>query len=191
MKVNIDSPEETNLVYTGYTGKVLSVETHITTAVHPGQVGLTASTFETRKAKAALANGRIKEFDADKIEMQAGDDVEFITASDDKSIYIKNLTTGVSNVADLRYTPWEGTSILGIACIAVVVYGVYSIFWGKSFMTGLSCVVGGSIALTIIIKARSFLKGISESNFHEKVRATGIKVTKFKPVQEVDSIGVR
>ena len=191
MKVNIDSPEETKLVYTGYTGKVLSVETHITTAVHPGQVGLTASTFETRKAKAALANGRIKEFDPDKIEMQAGDDVEFITASDDKSIYIKNLTTGVSNVADLHYTTWEGASIVGLAGIAVVVYGAYSIFWGKSFMTGVSCVVGGSIALTIIIKARSFLKGISESNFHEKVRATGIKVTKFKPVQEVDSIGVR
>ena len=191
MKVDIDSPEETKLIYTGYSGKVLSVETHITTAVHPGQVGLTSSTFETRIAKAALANGRIKEFDPDKIEMQEGDEVEFITASDGKSIYIKNLTTGVSDVADLRYTPWEAASIVAMGCIAIVAYGAYSIFTGKSFMTGLSCVVAGSIAATIVIKARMFLKGSCESDFHKKVKATGITVTKFKPVQEEDSVGVR
>ena len=190
MKVNIDSPEETKLVYVGYSGKVLSVEIHITTAVHPGEGGLTSSTFETRIAKAALANGRIKEFDPDKIEMQEGDEVEFITASDGKSIYIKNLATGMSDVADLRYTKSEAAPIVGLVCIAVVVYGVYSIFSGKSFMTGLSCVVAGSIVLAILIKVREFMKGSFESDFHKKVKATGITVAKFKPVLEQDSIGV-
>ena len=176
------------MVYSGFSGKVLSVETHINTAVLHGLNGITSSTLEVKIAKVTLTNGRIKEFDPDKIEMQADGDVEFVTTSDGKSIYLKNLTTGVSNVAERLYTKSEAAPFVGMACIAIIVYGGYSIFLDKSLMTGLSYVVARSIVLAMVIKVCTFLQIRFESDFYNKVRATGIKVAKFKAVQEEDLI---
>jgi hypothetical protein len=198
MQVYINSPEETKLVYTGYSGRVMSVETHIGTAVQGGStnsvitgkdVYVTSSTFEIKKAKVILTNGRIKEFGTEKIEMQEGDEVEFITAENGKNIYVKNSTTGITIIADLYYTKLD-LGLVAMACLAAIIFGVYGIFKGlftpslAIFIVGITSAVAGSIVLMLMIKIRNRLKETFESDFHKKVRATGIVVSEFKSVQE-------
>lgn len=197
MRVFINSPEQAKLIYTGYSGRVLIVETHIGSAVQGGTTNsiitgkhlhITSSTVEVKKAKVVLANGRIKELDIDKIEMQEGDEVEFITADDGKNIYIKNSTTGVTNIADLYYMSRSGIGLASCASLAAIAFGVYFLFDIFkhplfSLILGLPLIFGGFAVITLTTNISNRLKGNSESDFHEKVRATGIVVSAFKPIK--------
>ena len=197
MRVCINSPEELKFVYTAYSGRVLNVETHIGTAIQGGTTNsvitgkdlyITSTSVEFKRAKVALPNGRVKEFPTDGVEMQEGDEVEFIAASNGSNIYVKNATTGDWDIADLDYTRSQLlVPVAGIACLAVVGYGIFFIFQGKSFMIfmiGLLFFLVGSISLILMIKIRAASIKKLEADFQKKVRASGITVPSFKNIKK-------
>lgn len=188
MRIFIDSPEVAKNIYEGYNGRVLEVQTHIGALVNGGGVGgnvfLTSSTVEVKKARVALKNGRIKEINVNDVEVQEGDEIEFVTAGDGMTIYVKNLTTGVSNMVDLYYEGSVALNFFAIALVGIIIYGLINIFSGKTFLMGLFCVAGGVAMFFVMGLVRQFWVRNLESDFHKKIRATGIDVPVFKPAKQ-------
>ena len=191
MQVIINSPEATQFAYTAYSGKVLKAE-----IIHSSQQGgvfkspingersYLPSALATRRAKVALPSGRIKEFDTN-IEMQEGDEVEFIIASNGDKIYVKNTTSGDWDIAEPVYQRSETTvPLVGFMCILVVTFGVYSLFKTKSFMLGLACVSVGIGVIILMMRYRQTVVGKLKAEYEAKVEATGIKVPAFKAVKQ-------
>ena len=191
MYIHINDTEEINHVYTTYVGRVVGIETLVKSTIHGGTVAsggkefsMHATSIEVKKAKVVLPNGRIKEFDTEGIEMQEGDEVEFTTAENGKCVFVKNATTGDSDVAEPYYIKSEVVPWAAMACLASICYGVYSIFWRQSFLLGLAYFAAGTITMTLMYKFRSASIKKSNANFQEKIKATGATVTLFKAVND-------
>lgn len=191
MYVVINSPEYTNQAYTSYAGRILSVETLVGTSVqgittnsvfNGKELSIRSTSAEYQKARVTLANGRIREFHTDGVEMQEGDEVEFISSENGSNVYVKNVTTRDWDIAEPRYNRSEIPPVSGMACMLSIAYGGYSVYKFKSFMVGFGCILVGAVALALMIKfERAWVRKL-RFKFEEKVRATGTQVASFKEV---------
>lgn len=188
MSIFIDSPEERNKEYTGHHGRVLSVQTHVGTAVNRVGTGsdiyVSSSVVEVKKARVALDNGRIKEIDTYNIEMQEDDKVELITSDDGGLIYLKNSTTGSFYMDELCHEAPVGLCIFIAVSVVMAGFGLVSIFSSKSYFVGSICFAAGLIVLFKTSKAWGAWLQKIQGEFHKKIRATGIDVQNFKPVKQ-------
>ena len=149
MDVVVNDPEQKKQAYTAYSGKVLSLETVVLTSVHGGTThsvltgtdfSVHSSSVELKKARVVLSNGRIKEFNTEGMEMQEGDSVEFITAENGNTIFVRNLATGDFEIAEPRFKVGEGGAFVIFACLGGIAYGLYALFSQWQFMRGFGCI---------------------------------------------------
>lgn len=194
MEVVVNDPEEKKQAYTAYSGKVLSLDTIVKTSVHGGTTHsvLTGTDFsvhstsvELKKARVVLSNGRIKEFNTEGMEMQEGDSVEFITAENGKTIFVRNLATGDFKIADPTYRLGEGGAFVIFACLGCIAYGLYALFSQGQFVRGFGCIALGVVIPLGMGHLLETSKSKSALDFRRKVEGTGIQVPKFKPLRQV------
>ena len=175
-----------------YTGKVLTVETHrgssvsgtTTNTISAGKVlNIQSRGFKSTTVKVMLPTGRHKEFDGQGIEMQEGDEVDFVITDMGCPIYAKNITTGIEEVAQPVYYSEGVIAFFLIVLILCIVVGCVLIFQMGLVFKGVVC--AGAAGAVLIFYTQKLEKGVHASvlQFQDKLLATGVAVKNFKPVR--------
>ena len=175
-----------------YTGKVLTVESHRgsyvsgtteNTISYGKVVNIQSNGFKSTTVKVMLPTGRHKEFDAQGIEMQEGDEVEFVVTEKNSPIYAKNITTEIEEVVQPVYHSEEAKAYFLIAMILCIVVGFFLIFGMGLVVKGVIC--AGVAGTVLLYCAQKWQKNVDALvlQFQDKLLATGVAVKNFKPVR--------
>ena len=191
MRYSLNKYDDEGKNFLRYEGKVLSVENHrgsyvsgtTTNTISSGKlINIVSKGYKSTTVKVILPTGRHKEFDTQGIEMQEGDEVEFVITDFDHEIYANNITTGTEEVAQPVYHRPSIVNGIAIALFACLIYGLYKIFGTGSFFVGLIWAgISGTALLYFSVMWQKRIN-VLMLNFQEKVLSTGVKVKNFKPV---------
>ena len=191
MNYSLNKYDDEGKDFVRYAGKVLSVENHrgssvsgtTTNTISSGKVlNIQSTGFKYTTVKIILPNGRHKEFGSQGIEMQEGDEVEFVITNVGKEIYANNITTGVEEVAKPVYHRSGIVNGITLALIACVIYGLYKIFGAGAVLVGLMWAsIPGTALLYFAVMWQKRID-VLKVNFEERLSLTGVKVKNFKPV---------
>lgn len=174
-----------------YTGKVLAVESHrgnyvsATTenTISRGKVvNIQSNGFKSTTVKVMLPTGRHKEFDAQGIEMQEGDEVEFVVTEKNSPIYAKNITTGIEEVVQPMYHRDGAGAFFVVVMVLGICAGLFLIFTMNLVFKGVICV--GAFGAVLLYCSKKWQDGVNSSvlEFQDKLLATGVAVKSFKSV---------
>ena len=192
MHYSLNNNEDGSQSFTLFTGKVLTLQSRTdaivsgttTETVFSGKVlDISTKTLKTVSAKIVLPNGRHKEFDTDGVEMQEGDDVEFVVTGSGKNVFVRNLTSGVEDVAAPVYHRSGFVNLVALGLLGCVIYGLYKIFSRQhEYAMGLVWVfAAGSVLVYSSLKLQRGIESL-EAGFRGKLLATGVRIKNFKPV---------
>lgn len=192
MNYSLNKYDDEGKDFIRYVGKVISIENHrgssvsstTTNTISSGKIlNIQSRGFKYTTVKVILPTGRHKEFDSQGIEMQEGDEVEFVITDLGREIYANNISTGIEEVAQPVYHRPGLVNGIAVALVACVGYGLFKIFGAGAVLIGLVWVAIS--ATTLLLSALAWQKRIDvlKLNFQEKLLLTGVKVKNFKPVQ--------
>lgn len=178
-----------------YSGKVLSVENSTglvvsgttTNTISSGKIlNIQSRGSKSTTVKVVLPTGRHKLFNCEEVEMQEGDEVEFVTMDSGGEmggeVYVKNIATDVEEVAEPVYHRPGLVNGIAVALAACVGYGLFKIFGAGAVLIGLIWVAISATTLLCFVLAWQKRIDVLKLNFQEKLLLTGVKVKNFKPV---------
>lgn len=191
MRYSLNKYHDEGKNFIRYTGRVLTVESHrgsyvsgtTTNTISDGKVlNIQTHGFKSTTVKVMLPTGRHKEFDSQSIEMQEGDEVEFVITDMGRPIYAKNITTEIEEVVQPVYHSEEAKAYFLIAMILCIVVGFFLIFEMGLVVKGVIC--AGVAGTVLLYCAQKWQKNVDALvlQFQDKLLATGVTVKNFKPV---------